>query len=67
MYNARSKPYTMLLVFLCHLQSKECSEPELEALCQHLGHTLKVHQRWYRMRDPTIELAKVGKMLLDDK
>ena len=56
--------YSAIWIFLS-FQSKDYAEPDYEALCQHLGHSFKVHQRWYRMRDPTIALAKVEKMLTE--
>lgn len=39
------------------------SEAEYRLLCNHLGHSLDVHTRFYRLRETTAEFTKVGKML----
>ena len=40
------------------------SEAEYRLLCNHLGHSLDVHTRFYRLRETTAEYTKVGKMLM---
>lgn len=45
---------------------KNFNNSEYRFLCDHLGHTPEVHDRWYRMRRSAVEFAKVGKILADD-
>ncbi|PAA93368.1 hypothetical protein BOX15_Mlig000236g2 [Macrostomum lignano] len=45
-------------------QILEMRENELGWLSNHLGHSLNVHHNFYRLHENTIELAKVGKLLL---
>lgn len=35
-------------------------------ICNHLGHTLDVHQRWYRLPDSTMEIVKMGRILMNE-
>ena len=37
---------------------------ELDWLATHLGHDIKVHRNFYRLREEQIELAKVAKLLI---
>jgi len=37
---------------------------ELSLLCRHMGHSLQVHEDFYRMPSHTLELAKVSKLLI---
>ena len=53
----------ILSIFLS-FQLENFTESEYRILCDHLGHTLPVHKRYYRLRDTTTELTKVAKMLL---
>lgn len=39
------------------------NEADYRLLCDHLGHSLAVHHRFYRMRQTTAEFTKVGRML----
>lgn len=48
-----------------HFQLKNFSEAEFRILCEHYGHTVPVHKRWYRLRDSTTELVKVSQMLME--
>ena len=41
------------------------SETDFRLLCDHMGHTVPVHNRWYRLRDSTAEMT-VCKMLIAD-
>ncbi|PAA76011.1 hypothetical protein BOX15_Mlig016835g4 [Macrostomum lignano] len=45
-------------------QILELNENELGWLSRHLGHSLQVHHTFYRIHERTIELAKVGKLML---
>lgn len=45
---------------------EDFGEAEYRLICLHLGHTLQVHERWYRMRDTTPEFVKVGRILTKD-
>lgn len=40
------------------------SKNELEWLANHMGHTLSVHRKYYRLQEQTLELAKVSKLLI---
>jgi hypothetical protein len=40
------------------------NEGELEWLSNHLGHSVDVHQEFYRNQESTVELGKVAKMLI---
>ena len=40
------------------------SENELELLANHLGHDIKIHREYYRLPESTLNLAKVGKLLM---
>jgi len=40
------------------------SEHELELLANHLGHDITIHREYYRLPESTLNLAKVGKILL---
>ena len=45
-------------------QIADLSEGDLRWLADHLGHNLDVHREYYRLRDSTIELSKVSRLLL---
>ena len=45
-------------------QIADLDETNLRWLADHLGHDLSVHREYYRLRDSTIELAKVSRLLL---
>lgn len=47
-----------------NFQLEDFNEIEFRILCDHLGHSLPVHKRYYRLRDSTTELTKVAKMLM---
>ena len=36
---------------------------ELQWCCKHLGHTLDVHENYYRQLDSTIERVKIARLL----
>lgn len=36
----------------------------MEWLANHLGHEVDMHRSFYRLHDSTIEMAKIGKLLL---
>ena len=46
------------------VQVADLSDNDLRWLVDHLGHNLYVHREFYRLRDSTIELAKVSRLLL---
>lgn len=55
---------------LISFQLQNLNEVDYRLLCQHLGHTLPVHNRWYRLRDSAAEMTKIAKLLitnLDDQ
>lgn len=37
---------------------------ELDSLADHLGHNIAVHREYYRLPSSTIEISKVGKLLM---
>lgn len=37
---------------------------ELNLLCKHMGHSLKVHENYYKLPSHTLELSKISKLLL---
>ena len=39
-------------------------ENELELLANHMGHDISIHREYYRLPESTLNLAKVGKILL---
>ncbi|XP_066928482.1 uncharacterized protein [Clytia hemisphaerica] len=45
-------------------QIADLSENDLGWLANHLGHGLSVHKEYYRLRDSTVELSKVSRILL---
>lgn len=45
-------------------QIADLDETNLRWLADHLGHDLSVHREYYRLRDSTIELTKVSRLLL---
>jgi hypothetical protein len=40
------------------------STSEIQLLCKHMGHTIDVHNHYYKLPSHTPELAKVSKLLL---
>jgi hypothetical protein len=42
----------------------DLKEQELDWLCTHLGHTINVHREYYRLPQNTLEVAKIGKLLM---
>ena len=45
-------------------QVADLTENDLRWLAEHMGHDLDVHREYYRLRDSTIELTKVSRLLL---
>ena len=45
-------------------QIADLDETQLRWLANHMGHNLDVHREFYRLKDSTIELAKVSRVLL---
>ena len=45
---------------------EDFTEAQFRFICEHMGHTIDVHTRWYRMRHTAIEVAKVGSILKND-
>ena len=44
-------------------QIEDLSENDLKWLAKHLGHDLNVHREYYRLKDSTVELSKVSRLL----
>lgn len=42
----------------------DLKENELEWLCSHMGHNINVHREYYRLPKNTLEVAKIGKLLM---
>lgn len=45
-------------------QIMNLQENDLDILSKYLGHDIRVHREFYRLPDPTIQVAKLSKMLL---
>ena len=45
-------------------QIADLSENDLRWLADHMGHDLSVHREYYRLRESTVELTKVSRLLL---
>ena len=45
-------------------QIADLSENDLRWLADHLGHDLSVHREYYRLKESTVELSKVSRLLL---
>ena len=45
-------------------QIADLTENDLRWLAEHLGHNLDVHREYYRLRESTVELSKVSRLLL---
>lgn len=41
----------------------DLKENEVAWVADHMGHTVAVHEKYYKLPSDTIEIAKVGKML----
>lgn len=46
------------------MQVADLSENDLRWVAEHLGHNLDVHREYYRLRESTVELSKVSRLLL---
>ncbi|WAR30017.1 hypothetical protein MAR_003585 [Mya arenaria] len=46
------------------LQLLDMSEPELRWITDHLGHSVDVHKKWYRVSNKAVELTKVASVLV---
>ena len=42
----------------------DLSETDVRWLAEHLGHNLDVHREYYRLRESTVELTKVSRLLM---
>ena len=42
----------------------DLKENELDSLADHMGHNIAVHRQYYRLPSTTVEVAKVGKLLM---
>ena len=42
----------------------QLNDEQLEYLCNHMGHDVKVHRHFYRLHDNALEVSKVAKLLL---
>ena len=45
------------------MQVLDLQETEVEQLCHHMGHNIKVHRHFYRLPEDALEITKVGKLL----
>ena len=45
-------------------QIADLSENDLRWLADHLGHDISVHREYYRLKESTVELSKVSRILL---
>ena len=45
-------------------QLVDMDNTELGWLAKHLGHSLDVHKKFYRLQEHTLEMAKVGNLLV---
>ena len=45
-------------------QISDLNSSEIEWLANHLGHSVGIHQEYYRLHDNAIELPKVSRLLL---
>ena len=59
-----NKEYSATQVCCHSLQIVDVNSSELDWLARHMGHNISVHREYYRLHDSTLELAKVGKVLL---
>ena len=46
------------------MQIVDLEETQLRWLADHLGHNMDVHREYYRLRESTVELSKVSRLLL---
>ena len=42
----------------------DLKDSELEWLARHMGHDIRIHRQFYRLHDSTLEMAKVGRLLM---
>ena len=59
MTSTNFKKYTATVAQIVNL-----TENELEWLCNHMGHNIKVHREFYRLPSAALEVAKVSKLLI---
>ena len=45
-------------------QIADLSENDLRWLAEHLGHNIDVHREYYRLRESTVEISKVSRLIL---
>ena len=45
-------------------QISDLNSSEIEWLANHLGHSVGIHQEYYRLHDNAVELPKVSRLLL---
>ena len=45
-------------------QVLDLKDNEVEWLARHMGHDVNIHKKYYRLKEHTLELAKVSKLLL---
>lgn len=58
----RSTSLRKHIATMCQVMS--LSENELDILSNYLGHDIRVHRAFYRLPDPTLQVAKLSKLLL---
>ena len=57
--NTKLRKYVATISQIIHL-----NENEIEWFATHMGHDIQVHREYYRLWESTLELARVGKLLL---
>lgn len=58
----RSTSLRKHIATMCQIMS--LSENELDILSNYLGHDIRVHRAFYRLPDPTLQVAKLSKLIL---
>lgn len=46
------------------MQVMDLKENEVGWVADHMGHTTQVHHKYYKLPSDTLEITKIGKMLL---
>lgn len=46
------------------VQVMDLKENELHSLADHMGYDMAVHRKFYRLPSTTVEVAKIGKLLM---
>lgn len=49
---------------MVYVQLLDMTEAEIRWVADHLGHSMDVHKKHYRLSDGTVEITKIAKILL---